>query len=74
MAETQPAWEITSQMETVGQLDSGAFGEGVKVAFRTASGMAGTVFVPRDHYNAPAVRAAIAAKASTMDEVAALKG
>ncbi len=74
MPDKPPAWEVTSQVETVDLGPAGTFVAGVKIGFRTASGAVGAVFVPTDAYTVERVRAAIAERAATMDTVGALKG
>jgi len=74
MSTTPPAWEITSQVETVDLGPAGTFVSGVTVGFRTAAGHQGVVFVPTDQYTVERVRAAVSARAAAMDEVGALKG
>jgi hypothetical protein len=74
MIPNDAAWTVTGHQETTGQLDSGAFGEGVKVTFRTAAGWTGSVFIPRAEYTTENVARAINAKAQTMAEIAALQG
>jgi hypothetical protein len=72
--EKAPAWEVTGQVETVDLGPTGVFVQGVKVTFRTATGAVGNVFIPSDQYTVERVRAAVAAKATTMDEAGALRG
>jgi hypothetical protein len=74
MAETKPAWTVTGQQETTGQLATGAFAEGVKVTFMTAAGVYGSVFVPRTEYSTARVAALVDERARAMAEVSALKG
>jgi hypothetical protein len=63
---------VTSQMVTT-QLVGGRFVKGVEVSFVTPKGNNGSVFVSDDTYSPDAVKAAIAAKAATMDAVSDLR-
>jgi len=54
--------------------EAGRYVSGVRIAFRTAKGSQGTVFVPDVRYNADAVRQAVAARVDQMDTVAGLQG
>ena len=71
---TMPAWTVTGQLETTDMGPDGRFTAGVVVTFRTAAGLTGTVFVPKDAYTATNVREAIAARAAVMAEVGELQG
>lgn len=73
-ADTTPAWEVTGQRPDFRQGPSGAYEEGILVAFRTRLGAVGQVFVTNAQYSAAAVREAVNRAASAMDEVAQLKG
>jgi hypothetical protein len=74
MADAPPAWTVVSQVETVDLGPAGAFVAGVRVSFTTAAGATGSVFVPSDQYTVERVRAAINAKAETLDAIAELRG
>jgi hypothetical protein len=62
---------VTGQMPTT-QLIGGRFQKGVEVSFTTPKGNTGSVFLTDDTYTPDAVKAAIAAKAATMDTVSDL--
>lgn len=67
-------WSVTGQEERV---DLNAYGQPVKgmlVRFRTAKGVAGSVFVPLTEYQVDNVRAAVAQAVSAIDAVHQLKG
>jgi hypothetical protein len=64
-------WRVTSQQEG-DDLQDGRFVPGVRVRFITAIGQSGSVFVPREQYNANTVRAMINAQAAEMDAVGGL--
>lgn len=74
MTDTTPLFTDVKSAEVVGQTASGAFTEGVKVTFTTKSGQYGSIFVPRAEYTTAHVRDLITAAATTIEEVAALKG
>lgn len=67
-------WVIISQQETLQPGPGGRVTEGIVVRFTTASGQEGSVFVPRSQYTPINVRAAVAAHAATLDQVAKLSG
>lgn len=73
-ATTPAAWTITGQLETADIGPQGTYVPGVKVSFRTAAGLTGSVFVAATDYTTDAVRKAVAAKVATMTEVAGLQG
>lgn len=67
------SWRVTGDQP--GQFDFDGAGtpiEGHRVSFVTGAGSSGYVFVPEAHYNPASVRALIAAKAATADEIASL--
>lgn len=67
------SWKVTS--DTPDQYDFDAAGApviGHVIRFQTGTGATGSVFVPEAHYNANSVRALVAGKANTADEIAAL--
>jgi hypothetical protein len=74
MPEREPAWTITTQVETFDVGPTGTFVQGVKVGFRTTSGALGSVFVPSDQYTVERVRALVSARAAAMETVAGLTG
>jgi len=74
MVDKPPAWEVTSQVETVDLGPAGTFVPGVKIGFRTAAGAIGAVFVPSDAYTVERVRAAIAERAAAMTAIGELTG
>lgn len=63
---------INSQVQTSGRDAAGNFGEGYDVYFTTGNGHTGKVFVADRAYNVDNVRAAVAAKAATIDAVGSL--
>ena len=69
-----PAWTITQQTETTDLGPAGTFVAGVRVTFRTAAGVTGSVFVPADGFTVDEVRRMVAAKAAIHDDVAGLQG
>ena len=69
-----PAWTVTGQQETTDQDVSGRYVRGIRVSFRTAAGIDGSVFLPDARFSAAAARAAIAEKVSRMTSVADLVG
>lgn len=71
---TPPAWAITQQLETTDLGPAGAYVSGVRVTFRTVSGVTGSVFVPHTDYTVDAVRRAVAARAAVLEDVAGLTG
>lgn len=67
-------WAIEGQQET-SELDArGRAISGYRVEFVTGKGQRGSVFVPKVQYNPTNVRAAVAAAAGQLDEVAGLSG
>ena len=73
-ANGEPAWTITTQVETVDLGPAGNFLQGVKVGFRTRRGFIGSVFLPADAYTVERVRAAVAERAAAMDAAGELTG
>lgn len=69
-----PAWTVSQQVETTDVGPSGGYVAGVRVTFRTAGGVTGSVFVDHDNYTVAAVKAAIDTRAAVLDAVAALGG
>lgn len=69
---TAPSFAITGQIETVDLGPAGAYVQGVKVTFRTASGAIASVFVPDAQLTATHVRELIEAKAATLEAIAGL--
>lgn len=74
MAEREPAWTITTQVETFDVGPTGTFVQGIRVGFRTVTGAIGSVFLPSDQYTVERVRSLVAARAAAMDATAALTG
>lgn len=70
----EPAWTVTSQVETTDVGPEGSYVKGVKVAFRTATGATGSVFLPETAYTVEAVRQAINAKVDVLAAVSQLQG
>jgi len=68
------AWVITNQAETSDLGPDGTYVPGVKVSFKTALGVVGSVFVPSAQYSADTVRNAVSARAAVADEVAQMAG
>lgn len=67
-------WNVEGQQETT-ELDArGRAVTGYRIEFRTGKGQRGSVFLPKSQYNPTNVRAAIAAQAGQLDEVAGLSG
>lgn len=67
-------WAITSQQETLQPGPGGRVTEGIVVRFTTARGQEGSVFLARGLYTPINVRAAVAAHAAVLDQVANLSG
>lgn len=67
-------WSVTGQNEASEVNGAGQLLKGVRIYFRTGGGVDSSVFVPESQYNAAAVRAAIAARAAVVDEIASLAG
>lgn len=65
-------WKVTSQTETTNISAGGDIAEGIRVGFVLDDGTAGSVFVPLAGYSADKVRAAVAARAAVLGEVATL--
>lgn len=65
-------WSVTGQTEDTNVTPDGRVEHGVKVLFRTSSGVDSSVFVPNASYNAVNVRAAITARAAVLESVAGL--
>ena len=71
---TGPAWAVVSQTETTDLGDDGTYVPGVKVVFRTAKGVTGSVFVRGADYTPDRVRQLVAARAVVADEIAGMAG
>lgn len=68
-------WQIVSQVPAQDFPATGGIVEGVRVTFRTTSGITDSVFVANTAYgDLDAIRAAIQTKADQHARVAALKG
>lgn len=67
-------WKVIGQMETMGRDPLGKAVDGVQVTFQTNRGITGTVFIPKDRYNADNVKAAIVAAVGQLHTVADLSG
>lgn len=74
MADTVPAWVITNQVETNDAGPDGTYVSGVKVTFRTARNVVGSVFVPHSMYRPDQVRQLVGDKAAIADEIAGMQG
>ena len=69
-----PAWVVTQQTETSDIGPDGTYVAGVKVTFRTALGVVGSVFVPHRDYTVDTVARLVGERAASMDAVAGLAG
>lgn len=69
-----PAWRVTGQVEDTRVGPDGRVETGVKVLFRTAAGVDGSVFVVNAQYNAASVLAAISERVAVLDAVSGLTG
>lgn len=65
-------WRVTGQAQVTDVGDDARFVEGMRVAFTTGAGHSGSVFLPLTAFTPDNVRAAIDARAQTMDAIAAL--
>lgn len=65
-------WLVTDQKQVPMQAMNGAWTEGMKVSFRTASGVDGSILVPLSDYSAGLIRQLLDARAKQIDEVSAL--
>jgi hypothetical protein len=74
MTSPTPAWNVTSQNQATEQDTTGNFVQGWRVYYQLASGTTGSVFLSDAMYTADNVKAAIAAKVATMNDVEALSG
>lgn len=74
MADKPPTWSVTAQVPTTDIGPAGAYVDGVRVTFRTASGAVGQIFVPHSDYTVERVRTMIAERAAVLEGVAALEG
>ncbi len=74
MAAATGAWSVGYQAETVGLGPDGRPTEGVKVGFVTASGVHGSVFIPKSQFNANKVKSAIAEQYAHIEAVHKLSG
>lgn len=69
---TPSAWSVTAQSPRTVATATGGVVDGYDVAFTTAEGHSGTVFVPAARYNPANVKAAVQAEADKLDAVGAL--
>lgn len=60
---------VLSQDEVTAKLPDGDYGRVVRIKFRTAAGVVGTVDVPSATYSKDTARAAIEERAAHLDEV-----
>jgi hypothetical protein len=67
-------WSITFQEPATDLGLNGRPVSGMRVHFKTSSGIDGQVFVANTQYSAPAVAAAVADKAAQIEAVQRLKG
>lgn len=67
-----PRWRVTGQNPATRQAQGGRFVDGMAVHFITATGTAGTVFVPDAQYNPTTVRDLIDGKARQITDVGSL--
>ncbi len=73
MAQTgAPTWEVTSQQERTMPGPDGRLVSGVVVAFRTAVGNNGTVFIPDATYSPNEAARKVGERAAVMDAVSGL--
>lgn len=67
------SWTVTGQLDNqYGDVGSGTPVLGHVISFITGDGDRGSVFIPADKYSVANVRAAIAAKATLIDQVSKL--
>lgn len=69
MTDSAPLATITSQTESMEMGPDGQIVGGYRVGFRTAKGVAATVFVPKTGYSAQLALAAVKEAATTLDAV-----
>jgi hypothetical protein len=69
-----PSWQVTQQSETSDIGPEGTYVAGVKVTFRTARGVVGSVFVPSKDYTIDTVQRMVSERAAVVDAVAGLAG
>lgn len=66
-------WAITSQRQAQQQTNGqGVFVQGVEVTFLTQYNTTASIFVPYNQYTPAGVQAAVTARATQLDQVAAL--
>lgn len=68
----EPTFTVVKQSEVVGELPDGSFGRLVRIVFRTAAGVLGSVDVPSSTYSRDTAVAAITERAKHLDDVQAL--
>lgn len=73
MTSPNSGWRVTTQRQTQQLAAGGQFVPGVEVGFQTGLGVDGSVFVPNSQFTPEYVAAAVAAKASMLDQVASLQ-
>jgi hypothetical protein len=69
-----PGWRITYQIPTTDYGLDGRLTPGMKVGFKTPSGVEAFVFVPQARYTVDSVRAAVQAASDEIEAVHKLKG
>lgn len=67
-------WQIESQIEDIQAAGAAGFTRGIKVGWRTDSGLRGTVFVPEDRYTPQYVNQAISDAVANAVAVSGLSG
>ena len=71
---TSGGWYVTFQEPATDLGLNGRPASGMRVHFKTPSGIDGVVFIAGTQYSAPAVAAAVAAKSAEIEAVQRLKG
>lgn len=70
----EPAWTITQQQETSDLGPANTYVSGVRITFRTALGVVGSVFVAATDYTPAKVRQLVGDKAAAVDAVQGMTG
>lgn len=68
-AKAPVSWRVVSQVETVAPDALGRVVPGVQVTFETATGLTGSVFVPRAQYSVENVRKLIVERVTLLHQV-----
>lgn len=69
-----PAWTVVGQLPMSDTDDNGTFGPGVRITFKTASGVEDKIFVTRADYTPDRVRELISSLVAAHDAIANLTG